>query len=127
MEGISVNHRGDFSLTEKFLNNVLNHSYLNILDSYGKKGVAALYEATPKRTGRTAASWDYEIEHNSRESILRFTNSNIQNGVNVAIIIQYGHGTGRGTFIEGRDYINPALQPIFDEIASGAWEEVNKL
>lgn len=127
MEGVTFRHKGDFSATEKFLNNILDRRYLNVLETYGKKGVAALYEATPKRTGKTASSWDYEIEHNGKESILRFTNSNIQNGVNIAILIQYGHGTSRGGFVQGRDYINPALQPIFDEIASGAWEEVSKI
>ena len=96
------------------------------LNKYGQEGVAALASATPIDTGKTAASWYYEIREENGEIIISFNNSNIQNGVPIAIIIQHGHGTGTGGWVQGRDYINPALQPIFDEIANRAWREVTK-
>lgn len=120
-------HKGDFSKTEKFLNFLLKLDYLNVLERYGQAGVAALASATPKDSGLTAASWDYEITYNGKETIIAFTNSNISNGVNIAIILQYGHGTRNGGYVAGRDYINPAIQPIFDKIANEAWREVTNL
>lgn len=120
-------HKGDFSKTEKFFNSLLKLDYLNVLERYGQAGVAALASATPKDSGLTAASWDYEITHNGKETTIAFTNSNISNGVNIAIILQYGHGTRNGGYVAGRDYINPAIQPIFDKIANEAWREVTNL
>lgn len=125
--GITFRHKGDFSKTEKFFNSLLKLDYLNVLERYGQAGVAALASATPKDSGLTAVSWDYEITHNGKETTIAFTNSNINNGVNIAIILQYGHGTRNGGYVAGRDYINPAIQPIFDKIANEAWREVTNL
>ena len=127
MSGITFRHKGDFSNTEKFFNSLLKLDYLNVLERYGQAGVAALASATPKDSGLTAASWDYEITHNGKETTIAFTNSNISNGVNIAIILQYGHGTKGGGYVAGRDYINPAIQPIFDKMANEAWREVTNL
>lgn len=123
---IKIKHKGDFSKTEKFFNNVRNRSYLNVLSKYGREGVSALSAATPKDTGATASSWNFEITDNGSKSIIAFTNSNVNRGVNIAIILQYGHGTRNGGYVAGRDYINPAIQPIFDKIADEAWKEVTK-
>ena len=98
-----------------------------MLERYGQAGVAALASATPKDSGLTADSWDYEITHNGKETTIASTNSNISNGVNIAIILQYGHGTKGGGYVAGRDYINPAIQPIFDKMANEAWREVTNL
>lgn len=124
MVGITFNHKGDFSKTEKFFNALLGRDYMNVLDQYGREGVRALSEATPKDTGKTAESWDYKIVRTEKQTKLMFTNSNTVNGVNIAIILQYGHGTRNGGYVVGRDYINPAIQPIFDRIADAAWKEV---
>ncbi len=123
---ISFKHRGNFKHSEKFLNRAKDFDSLimSILRRYGELGVAALSANTPIDSGTTAASWGYEIERGSEESRIVFTNSNVNKGVNIAIILQYGHGTGTGGYVEGRDYINPAIQPIFDGIAEAAWREV---
>jgi len=127
MAGISFRHSGNFSKTERFFNFVLKRDYLNILDRYGQAGVSALASVTPKKTGKTAASWSYEIIRERGTTRLNFTNSNVNKGVNIAIILQYGHGTRNGGYVVGRDYINPAIQPIFDKIADDAWREVTEL
>lgn len=124
---ISFRQKGDFSKLDRFLERAKEAARLSILDKYGREGVAALESATPVRSGKTASSWYYEIEHSSNSHIIRFNNSNINKGVNIAIILQYGHGTGTGGWVEGIDYINPAIQPIFDKIADAAWEEVTKI
>ena len=117
-------HRGHFNATMTFFNRLLRADYLKKLDEYGRKGVAALEAATPKRTGKTASSWGYEI-HSSRDDVsIIWTNSNINKGVNIAVILQFGHGLSGGGYVKGIDYINPALKPIFDEIADSAWKEV---
>ena len=118
--------KGDFSKLTSFLERVKESINLGILDKYGKAGVAALASATPTDTGLTASSWYYKIENKHGVASVGFYNSNIQNGVSIAIIIQYGHGTGTGGYVQGRDYINPALRPIFDELAEKAWKEVTK-
>lgn len=123
---ISFRHKGDFSKLTKYLMNVKNASKVNVLEQYGQEGVAALASATPVDTGKTASSWYYTIERSDGRTSISFHNSNIQNGVPIAIILQYGHGTGTGGWVQGRDYINPALQPVFDKIARKAWEEVTK-
>lgn len=125
MGQIEVVHRGNFNHLEKFLSAVTGGQYiLKVLDKYGQKGVNALADATPKDTGKTAASWNYEkvIEGNTIKLI--WTNSNINKNVNIAIILQYGHGTGTGGYVQGIDYINPALRPVFDKLADDAWAEV---
>ena len=124
---ITFRHKGDFSKLTSFLEKAKNAVRLGDLDKYGRKGVAALASATPVETGLTADSWYYEIEHKEGSARISFHNSNIQNGVPIAIILQYGHGTRNGGWVEGRDYINPAVQPLFDEIANSAWKEVTKL
>ena len=121
---ITLKSKGDFKNTTKFLNKVLNRSYLDILEKYGREGVAALSAATPVDTGLTAASWDYKIEATDKGFSISFTNSNRVDGVLIAIILQYGHVTNNGGWVEGRDYINPAIQPIFDRMAQEAWKEV---
>ena len=124
---IGFRQKGDFSKTYNFLKKNRKGVDLRSLDEYGRKGVAALSSATPVDTGTTANSWYYKIERASDCVKLIFCNSNIQNGVPIAIILQYGHGTGNGGWVEGRDYINPAIQPIFDQLANDAWREVTKL
>jgi hypothetical protein len=124
---LTLRQKGDFSKLTKYLLNVKNAVQKCDLDQYGKQGVAALKSATPKDTGLTADSWYYEIEHSDGRTAITFCNSNIQNGIPIAIILQYGHATRNGGWVQGRDYINPALQPIFDKIAEKAWEEVTKL
>lgn len=121
---ISVKHKGDFSNLERFINVVLKRDYLNILAEYGKRGVEALRAATPVDTGLTRDSWGFEIVSGVNKTSIRWTNSNIQNGVLVAVILQYGHGTRNGGFVQGIDYINPAIQPIFKQMANEAWEKV---
>ena len=123
---ISFSHKGDFSNLTRYLTRIKNVSGVTNLDKYGQEGVAALVSATPVDSGVTAGSWYYEIEKTSDNISILFKNSNVQNGVPIAIILQYGHGTGNGGWVEGRDYINPAIQPIFDKIANNAWEEVTK-
>ena len=124
---ISFTHKGDFSKLTRFLERAKNAVHLGILDKYGREGVAALASATPVDTGLTASSWYYKIENKNNRISINFYNSNIQNGVPIAIILQYGHGTGTGGWVEGQDYINPALRPIFNKIAKEAWREVAKL
>ena len=124
---ITFRHKGDFSKFTKYLERAKEVAKLGVLDKYGREGVAALASATPVETGKTAASWYYKIENKDGRAIISFFNSNIQNGVPIAVILQYGHGTGTGGWVEGRDYINPAIQPIFDKIVESAWREVTKL
>ena len=123
---ISFRQKGDFSKLTGFLERAKEAVKLGDLDKFGRAGVEALSSATPVNTGKTANSWYYEIENKNGVATISFNNSNIQNGVPIAIILQYGHGTGTGGWVEGRDYINPAIRPIFDEIAENAWREVTK-
>ncbi len=116
--------KGSFTRTEKFFNFLLNRNYLNILDRYGRMGVSALRSATPKDTGYTADSWNYEIVNEKDTVRLIFTNSNVNKGQNIAILLQYGHGTRNGGYVQGRDYINPVLQPLFDDMADACFREV---
>ena len=124
---VRFRHRGDFSKTIKYLGKVEKAVRLSDLDKYGREGVAALASATPVDSGLTASSWYYEITNKDGIITISFNNSNIQNGVPIAIILQYGHGTGTGGWVEGRDYINPAILPVFDRITNNAWREVTKL
>lgn len=124
---ITFRHKGDFSKLTRFLERAKESVRLGVLDKYGQKGVAALASATPVDTGQTAASWYYRVENKNGSASITFYNSNIQNGIPIAIILQYGHGTGTGGYVQGRDYINPAIQPIFDQITEEAWREVTKL
>lgn len=124
---VRFRQKGDFSKLTRYLERVKETVRLGDLDKYGREGVAALASATPADTGLTAQSWYYKIERKKGSVSISFHNSNIQDGVPIAIILQYGHGTGTGGWVEGRDYINPAVQPIFDAIAKNAWGEVTKL
>lgn len=124
---IRFTHKGDFSKTTKFLERAKHVVRLSTLDEYAKKGVEALALATPMDSGLTADSWGYKITNEKGLISINFINSNIQDNVPIAIIIQYGHATGNGGWVEGRDYINPAIQPIFDEIVENLWREVTKL
>lgn len=119
--------KGNFDRTTRYLDKVKLAVRLGILDKYGRDGVAALSSATPVDTGLTASSWYYRIDTTDVSASIVFCNSNIQNGIPIAIILQMGHGTRNGGWVEGRDYINPALQPIFDKLAKRAWGEVTKL
>ena len=123
---ITFRHKGDFSKTTNFLERMKHVVRASDLDKYGKAGVAALASATPVESGETANSWYYEIENKKGSVTISFHNSNIQNGVPIAIILQYGHGTRNGGWVQGRDYINPAIQPIFDSITQEVWKEVTK-
>ena len=121
---IKIVSKGNFNKTEEMLKKSGNWAKNINLDSYGVKGVEALRNATPKDTGLTANSWSYKIEKSNNNITISFENSNINNGVPIAIILQYGHGTRNGGWVEGYDYINPAIRPIFDELAKAAWKEV---
>lgn len=124
---ITFRQKGNFSKMTRFLERARETVRLGELDKYGREGVAALSSATPVDSGLTARSWSYQIEHRDGSSAISFYNSNVNDGVSIAIILQYGHGTRNGGWVQGRDYINPAIQPIFDEIAESAWREVTKL
>ena len=121
---ISFSSKGDFSKTIKFLNKVKNVKINNILSKYGEIGVNALSQATPKDSGVTSRSWNYKIEVNNDNASIVWYNTNVVKGVNIAVILQYGHGTRNGGWVEGIDYINPAMKPIFDKIADQVWKEV---
>lgn len=124
---IAFRQKGDWSKSTNFLKRIKQRSYLKVLDQYGRRGVEALSSATPVDTGKTAGSWYYKISINNNRSTITFCNSNINNGVPIAIILQYGHGTRNGGYVQGRDYINPAIQPIFDQLTKDAWGEVTKV
>ena len=124
---ISFRQKGDFSKLNRFLERAKGAARLSILDKYGREGVAALASATPIDSGKTASSWYYEIKHDNGAATITFLNSHINKGVPIAIILQYGHGTRTGGWVEGRDYINPAIQPVFDKIVDEAWKEVTKI
>ena len=115
---------GDFSKTKNSLKKLKNVSELETLEKYGRLGVEALRAATPKKTGKTANSWDYEIVKEGDKASIYWTNSNINKYVNIAVILQYGHGTKQGSYVQGIDYINPAMRPVFESIANDAWKEV---
>ena len=123
---IKIRQKGDFKKLTSFLEMAKEGIDIGILDKYGKKGVAALSSATPVDTGLTASSWFYKIENKNGIAKIEFHNSNVQKGVSIALILQYGHGTRNGGYIVGRDYINPAIQPVFDELAKNAWKEVTR-
>ncbi len=124
---ISFRQKGDFSKLDKYFEKLRETAKIGVLDKYGRAGVAALASATPTETGLTASSWYYEIKRQNGSVSIEFKNSNVNKGVPIAIILQYGHGTGTGGWVEGRDYINPAIQPIFDQLTADAWKEVTSL
>ena len=124
---ISFRQKGDFSKLTNYFEKVKEAARLSILDKYGREGVAALASATPVESGKTADSWYYEVKRQNGSATISFYNSNVNEGVPIALILQYGQGTGTGGWVEGRDYINPAIQPIFDKIVNNAWKEVTSL
>lgn len=123
---ITFTQQGNFSKTFKFLQRVLELFKKGIFDKYGAMGVQALEAATPKDSGITAGSWSYEIDHSGGGVTINWINNNENKGVNIAVIVQYGHGTGTGGYVQGRDYINPAMRSTFDQIAEELWGEVTK-
>lgn len=129
MPGITFVQKGNFKRTTRFLERAKNIVGLGVLDKYGRIGVDALSSATPRDSGITANSWGYKIIHSKAQIEIAWTNTSVseQNGdVNIALIVQYGHATRNGSWIQGRDYINPAIRPIFDQIANDVWKEVVK-
>lgn len=124
---IKISNKGDFSKTYKFFKGISRGDMYRRLDAYGRKGVEALASATPVDTGVTANSWSYEIKKYKHGLSITWINSNLINGIPIVVLLQYGHATRNGGFVEGRDFINPAIQPIFDQIAESAWKEVTKL
>ena len=124
---ISFKQKGDFSKLTRYMEHLKETVRRGILDKYGREGVSLLSSATPIDSGLTASSWYYRIENKNGSAKITFYNSNIQDGVPIAIILQYGHATGTGGWVQGRDYINPAIRPLFDKIADEAWREVIKL
>lgn len=123
---IKVKHKGNFNNTERFFNRVLKKEYLNILERYGQEGVTALRDATPIGSGKTAESWEFGIEEGKGTVTIYWTNSNENKGVNIAILLIYGHGLQNGSYVQGIDFVNPAMRPIFDKIAEESWKEVTK-
>lgn len=126
MAFIKIRHKGNFNKTEKFFNRVLKRGYLNILEKYGEMGVSALKDVTPSESGKTAESWDFGIEEGNGTVTLYWTNSNENDGVNIAILLIYGHGLQNGGYVQGIDFVNPAMRPVFKKIADECWEEVTK-
>ena len=123
---ITFKEKGNFSKLNTYLEKIKESIKIGNLDKYGRNGVAALSSATPKETGKTASSWYYEIKRENGSVSINFNNTNINKGVPIAIILQMGHATRNGGWVEGIDYINPALKPIFEQLANEAWEEVTK-
>lgn len=127
MPKIKVYHKGNFNKSTKFLNGIRKLNFISVLNKYGQVGVEALRANTPTDSGKTAASWTYDVVTGDGQVSIQWNNTNVNKGVNIAVILQYGHGTRNGGYVRGRDYINPAIQPIFDKIADEAWEEVVRL
>lgn len=123
---ITINEKGNFDKFNKFLERAKEFAKLSELDKYGKEGVRLLASVTPKKTGRTANSWSYKINRSNGRVSLEFLNSNIQNGVSIAVILDTGHGTRTGGYVQGRHYIDPCLRPFFDKLAEDMWKEVTK-
>ena len=121
---IKIKQKGDFKKSEKFFKWVVKQKYLKFFNQVGEKGVEALKKATPKRTGKTSESWSYKVKDTKEGLSIIWTNSNVNKGANVAILIQFGHGTSTGAYVQGIDYINPALKPVFDAFAKDVWWEV---
>lgn len=122
-----IRSSGSFKNSKRFLQEVQKQNFMALLDHYGKDGIIALSMNTPRDTGETSVSWGYQVIMDKGEARLEFTNSNINKGVPIAVILQYGHGTGTGGYVQGRDYINPAIQPVFDRIVDSIWTEVKSL
>jgi hypothetical protein len=127
MSIVSFKQKGDFKNTEKLLKRSFGKDYKSILEKYALQGVRELAANTPIDTGLTASSWTYDIVQTGSSYSIVWNNSNVNKGVNIAVILQYGHATRNGGYVQGLDYINPALQPIFDQMAEAAWKEVTSV
>lgn len=123
---ITVSHKGDFNLIEKWWNRMLKRDYLNVLGRYGDLGVQALEAATPVDSGITAGSWYYEITKDNKEITIAFKNSNQNDGYSIAILLMYGHGTRNGAYVKANDFVHPAIRPVFKELADAVWREVKR-
>lgn len=123
---IKITTTGSFSKTEKFLNKTKKYNYKKVLEKYAEQGVRALRDATPIDSGETASSWRYKIKMDNNSYRIEWYNTNVNDGVSIAVILQYGHATRNGSYVEGIDYINPALKPVFDNLAKEVWKEVSK-
>lgn len=123
---ITIESQGDWKLTRNWFDRMTKLDLALIMNQFGKEGVSALKAATPSRSGETAASWNYEVTRKGNNWKITWTNSHVNKGANIAVLIQYGHGTRNGGYVVGRDYINPAIRPVFDKIAAKAWKEVTK-
>lgn len=121
---ITIESRGSFTKTEGFLHKMSSADIFRQLDAYGREGVAALASATPKDTGLTADSWGYEVVASRGSHSIRWFNTHVVDGTPLVILLQFGHGTGTGGYVQGRDFINPAIKPIFDKIAASVWKAV---
>jgi hypothetical protein len=124
---ITITQTGSFKNTERYLNKLSHLQLEHILNKYGTMGQNALSNATPTDTGLTSQSWSYSIDSRPGYASIRWHNSNVNRGIPIAVLIQYGHGTGTGGYVQGRDFINPAIRPIFDQLADEAWREVTKI
>lgn len=124
---IKFTQRGSFKNTERYLRRLKEPQLLAVLNKYGSIGVSALSNATPTESGETANSWSYSIQQRPGYYSIRWHNSHQNDGVPIAVLLQYGHGTGTGGYVQGRDYINPAVRPIFDQMANDAWKEVTRI
>jgi hypothetical protein len=124
MTKISISQRGNFNKTENFLQKMSRGEIFNLLDTYAKEGVTALAAATPRDSGETAGAWSYKVKRGLTRTTIEWYNTNVVNGAPIAIMLQHGHGTGTGGYVQGRDYINPAMRPVFDHIADKAWKAV---
>ena len=122
----AVKNKGDFKKTDKFFNRALKRSYIGILDAYAQRGIEALRNATPRDSGETAESWKYDIENNDGYTSINFSNSHEENGSNIAILLIYGHGTKNGGYVQGNDFVSPALLSVFQELADKIWMEVTR-
>ena len=123
---ITIESHGEWDMTRNWFNRMSKLDLALIMNQFGKEGVAALSRATPSKSGLTAKSWNYEVKRTGNSWKITWTNSHVNNGVNIAVILQYGHGTRNGGYVVGRDYINPAIRPVFDNIAQKAWKEVTR-
>lgn len=123
---ITIESQGDWKLTRNWFDRMTKLDLALIMNQFGKEGVSALKTATPSKSGETAASWNYEVTRKGNNWKITWTNSHVNKGANIAVLIQYGHGTRNGGYVVGRDYINPAIRPVFDKIAAKAWKEVTK-
>lgn len=126
MNIVSVRHKGSFKNTDNFFNRALKLDYRNILKRYGKLGVEALKSATPINTGKTADSWSYQITEKTGAIQISWNNDNTNNGVNIVVLLVYGHGLANGGYVEGNDFVHPSIKPIMEKLAADAWEEVTK-